>query len=309
MIEVKNLEKTYDEFKALDNVSFNIANQGITGLLGPNGAGKTTTMKILTGFLAPTRGTVLIDGLDLKSDVDKIKYKIGYLPENNPLYQDMNVIEYLEYVADLKKVSIKDKKEQIRKVINDCGLQEKLYQDISKLSKGYRQRVGLAQSLLGNPDILILDEPTVGLDPNQIVEIRELIKKIGKEKMVILSSHILAEVEATCDNVIIINKGKIVASGTANELKSQASGQTKITLVVEKGYQGNIIELIKSFEGVVDIVLQNSTENEEKYEITTKSEVDLRRNIIRNLADNSINLLEISRREMKLEDVFSHLTK
>ena len=243
-IEVKNLTKFFGKTRVLDNLSFNIDKGEIIGFLGPNGAGKTTTMRILTGFLAPSSGDVRIGGLEVLEHTLSIRKKIGYLPENNPLYLDMKVFEYLEFIASTK--NIPDSKSEIRRVVRVCGLTDRMGQTIGELSKGYRQRVGLAQALLGDPEIIILDEPTSGLDPNQIMEIRNLIKKIGETKTIILSTHILSEIQATCNRAIIINKGKIVASGTTDELISQARGRTKIRAVI----QGSRHEKQKKHESI-----------------------------------------------------------
>ena len=224
-IVVENLTKKYGSQRAVDNISFEVKTGEVLGFLGPNGAGKTTTMKILTCFMAPNDGDAKINGLSIHEHQDEIKRNIGYLPESNPLYQDMPVLEYLEFVAELQGVPKEKIQERIAEMVILTGLNKEKHKIISELSKGYRQRVGLAQAMIHDPDILILDEPTTGLDPNQIVEIRKLIKELGKEKTVILSTHILPEVEATCDRIIIINNGKIVADGTSEVLRKQAQGQ------------------------------------------------------------------------------------
>ena len=211
MIKVENIDKIYGKFKAVDNVSFHIGKGEIVGLLGPNGAGKTTIMKILTGYHYPTHGTAILNGYSIYDDLLKVKESTGYLPEMAPLYDDLTVIEYLDFMADIRKVPKEHKKREIERVIQECGLSPVVYRSIGKLSKGYRQRTGLAQAIIHSPDILILDEPTTGLDPNQIIEIRKLICDIGKEKTVILSTHILQEVEAVCNRVLILDHGKIVA--------------------------------------------------------------------------------------------------
>src|SRR5690554_477013 len=221
---VKNVTKTYGAQKALDDLSFEVKTGEILGFLGPNGAGKTTTMKAITCYITPNKGDILLGGESVNKSPDKVKRKIGYLPENNPLYLDMPVIDYLNFIGKLQGVSNDNIEAQVKKMVKICGLDLEKHKKIGELSKGYRQRVGLAQALIHDPEVLILDEPTTGLDPNQIIEIRELIKEIGKEKTVILSSHILAEVEATCDRILIIHNGKIVAHGTAEELRRQAHG-------------------------------------------------------------------------------------
>lgn len=221
MIEIKNLTKKFGNNLVLDQLSFSVAKGEILGFLGPNGAGKTTTMKIITSFWQPTDGDILIDGLNTATDSLATRKKIGYLPETVPLYEDMRVLEYLKFIAEVRGLDKKEIKARIKEVIVTCGLIEVLRRPIEELSKGYRQRVGLAQAIMHQPDILILDEPTTGLDPNQIMEIRDLIKAIGREKTVIFSTHILGEVSATCDRVIIINKGKIVGQGSPQELINQ----------------------------------------------------------------------------------------
>ncbi|OGD82888.1 hypothetical protein A2165_00390, partial [Candidatus Curtissbacteria bacterium RBG_13_40_7] len=284
MIKAENLTKNFNDFKALDNISFEINKGEIIGLLGPNGAGKTTTLRILTGFFNPTLGQVKYDGLDIIEDGLKIRQKIGYLPESNPLYDELKVKEYLTYAAQMHNIP-KDKiKEAVNKVIETCGLKEKQNQEISKLSKGYKQRVGLAQSLIHNPEILILDEPTEGLDPNQRIEIRDLIKKIGLEKTVILSSHVLSEVEATCSRVLIINQGKIVASGSPDELKSQSTTQTKIFLKVD-GPQDKIVEEIKKLDGIERIISAKKEGNLVNLELETDSTKELRKPLVHLISD------------------------
>lgn len=224
-IVIENLSKKYGAQRAVDNISFNVKTGEILGFLGPNGAGKTTTMKMITNYISIGEGEISIGGKSIKDDPDELKKHIGYLPENNPLYLDMPVIDYLEFCASLQGVEKSRVQERIREMVNKCGLNAEKHKKIGELSKGYRQRVGLAQAMIHDPAILILDEPTTGLDPNQIVEIRKLIRDLGKEKTVILSTHILPEVEATCDRILIINKGKIVADGTSETLRAQAQGQ------------------------------------------------------------------------------------
>lgn len=308
MISIENLTKNYGSFKALDDISFEVKKGEILGLLGPNGAGKTTTLRILTGYFNPTLGKVTFDGLDIIEDSLKIKQKIGYLPENNPLYEEFKVKEYLNYVAEIHNVSKSHMQDAVTKVIQTCGLEEKQNQEISKLSKGFRQRVGLAQALIHNPDVLILDEPTEGLDPNQRIDIRTLIKKIGAEKTVILSSHVLSEVDATCDRVIIINQGKIVASGTPEELKTQVKSQTTIHLKAEAPAEQLTAALVK-LAGVSKIIDLKKENNQIKLEIATDPALDLRKNIVHLIIDNHWELLEISRQEKSLEDIFVSVTK
>jgi len=308
MINVENLTKNFNNFKAIDNISFEIQKGEIVGLLGPNGAGKTTTLRILTGFFNPTLGQVKYDNQDILEHSLKIRQKIGYLPENNPLYNELKVKEYLIYAAQMHNLP-KDKiKEAVNKAIEICGLKEKQNQEISKLSKGFKQRVGLAQALIHNPDILILDEPTEGLDPNQRIEIRDLIKKIGSEKTIILSSHVLSEVEATCSRVLIINQGKIVASGSPEELKSQATTQTKIFLKVD-GPQDKIVEEVKKLNGVERIISAKKEGNLVSLGLETDSTKELRKLLVHLIIDNGWELYEISKQEKSLEDIFVKLTK
>ncbi|MCD4681153.1 MAG: ATP-binding cassette domain-containing protein, partial [Bacteroidales bacterium] len=234
-IVVENFTKKFGAQKAVDNISFSVRTGEVLGFLGPNGAGKTTTMKAITTFLAPTEGSISVGNFSIFENPDEVRKLIGYLPDNNPLYADMGVIDYLKFVAELQKIDRNIIKDRILEMIEICGLEGEKHKKIGELSKGYQQRVGLAQALIHDPEVLILDEPTAGLDPNQIVEIRELIRKIGREKTVILSSHILAEVEATCDRIMIINKGKIVADGTSANLRKQAQGREILKISIEEG--------------------------------------------------------------------------
>ena len=224
-ITIDNLVKKYGGQRAVDHISFTVKTGEIVGFLGPNGAGKTTTMRMITGFITPTEGRITVGGMEIADQMDKIKKHIGYLPENNPLYQDMPVIDYLEYVAGLQGIPKENQPVRVAEMIRITGLNPEKHKKISELSKGFRQRVGLAQAMIHDPEILILDEPTTGLDPNQIVEIRKLIRELGRHKTVILSTHILSEVEATCDRILIINRGKIVADGTSDLLRKQARGR------------------------------------------------------------------------------------
>src|SRR5215211_2022460 len=232
-ILVENLTKKYGQQKAVDNISFKINKGEIAGFIGPNGAGKSSTMKMLTSYMAPTSGTIIINDEKIDKDPQKIKKKIGYLPENNPLYSDMAIVDYLKFCAQNQGVEKSQVAAQIKNMIHVCGLNPEKHKRINELSKGYRQRVGLAQALIHDPDILILDEPTTGLDPNQIIEIRSLIKDLGKEKTIMLSSHILSEVEAICDRIIIINFGKIVADNSFEEMKQDVNRQETLIVQIE----------------------------------------------------------------------------
>lgn len=309
MITVERLRKRYGEVLAVDDISFEIKKGEIVGLLGPNGAGKTTTMRIITGFLPATSGEVRVNDADVFSEPLKVKQSIGYLPESAPLYTDMKVQEYLTYIGKMRGMSASQIKKRIKEVCELTGLTPRMRQDIGHLSKGYRQRVGLAQALLHDPEVLILDEPTSGLDPNQIVEIRSLIKNIGKEKTVILSTHILPEAEATCDRVLIINRGKIVASGTSQELRSQHKDQALVRLKIEGTGKG-LPEKLESIDGVVRVMkLDRAVEKGfSLFEIETVAEKDLRKDITQAVVSGGFDLVEVSREGKTLEDVFAALT-
>lgn len=317
MIEVKNLSKTYAAVHALKHVSFSVQRGEILGFLGPNGAGKTTTMKIITGYTAPTEGEVFVNGLSIESHSLEIKRHIGYLPESVPLYDDMTVFEYLDFVADVRLSSSRTKGEQrgvsrseaLRRVISICGLEKTMRRPIGELSKGYRQRTCLAQALIHNPDILILDEPTSGLDPNQIAEIREVLKEIGREKTVILSTHILQEVQAMCNRVIIINEGRIVAHGTTNELERQAQAKQSV-YVKMKGLKEKIHELLLDLPQVEEVT-HKDTEGTDifGFEIVVASESDIREVIFHRAVSANAQILEMRQERVSLEDVFRQLTR
>jgi ABC-2 type transport system ATP-binding protein len=305
-IVVENLTKRYGDQIAVDNLSFKVKTGEILGFLGPNGAGKTTTMKAITAYLYPDSGTVHVGNYSLDKNPEEIKRNIGYLPESNPLYQDMPVIDYLRFVAEIQEIPRNEIDDRLLNVIQSCGLEKEKHKKISELSKGYRQRVGLAQALIHSPEVLILDEPTVGLDPNQIKEIRELIKQIGKEKTVILSSHILAEVEATCDRILIINKGKIVADGSTEELRKQASGKEIYKVTVEGGEVNIVYEALKNMEGadLVDIL----DAEKKTYEVQGAPGSHLAKAIFKVCVDNNWVLTQLTPVETKLEDIFMELT-
>lgn len=305
-IQVENLTKVYGKQKAVDNISFRVHTGEVLGFLGPNGAGKTTTMKAITTFLVPTKGKISVGSYTTKEHPEDVKKHIGYLPENNPLYAEMPVIDYLRFTAELQGVPKARVRERILEMVRLCGLEGEKHKNINELSKGYQQRVGLAQALIHDPDVLILDEPTSGLDPNQIVEIRELIRKIGKEKTVILSSHILAEVEATCDRIMIINKGKIVADGTAKDLRKQAQGKEILQITIEDGDHDSIFRSLQDLDStdIVDPIKGKSG----SFEIQSKPETSSRRAIFDLCVKNSWTLMEMAVFETKLEDVFRELT-
>ncbi len=305
-IIVENLTKKYGTQKAVDNISFRVKTGEVLGFLGPNGAGKTTTMKAITTFLAPDEGTVKVGEFSIDESPDEIKRHIGYLPESNPLYEEMPVLDYLRFVANIEGIAKEKVDDKIREVIDTCGINAEKHKKIMELSKGYKQRVGLAQALIHDPEVLILDEPTTGLDPNQIVEIRELIKKIGKEKTVILSSHILAEVEATCDKIMIINKGKIVADGTASELRKKAQGKEILKVTIEDTDINTAYDALQKLEetDMVDIVDKSSN----TFEVQSKVEKSSRRAVFNLCKENHWVLTQMSFVETKLEDIFRELT-
>lgn len=307
MIEVVNLSKHYGDKKAVDNVSFKAEDGEILGFLGPNGAGKSTTMNILTGYISCTSGKALIDGIDILENPVKAKQKIGYLPEIPPLYVDMTVKEYLYFIYDLKKCKLP----KISHLKDICGLVkiDHVYNRLIKnLSKGYRQRVGLAQALVGNPKVLILDEPTVGLDPKQIIEIRTLIKKLGKNHTVILSSHILSEVQAVCDKIIVINEGKIVANDTEENLSHRLTGDHKLMCKIE-GNKDNVMRAIQSIEGVDRVYCDAEHKNNvSEFRIEAKEGKDIRKALFKKVAENGWYLLELKSSELSLEDIFLKLT-
>jgi len=303
-IEVEQLTKTYGSQKAVDDISFRVKTGEILGFLGPNGAGKSTTMKIITCFIKPTNGTVKLDGIDIHEDPLGVRKKIGYLPENTPLYQDMSIIDYLAFTAGLQQVERREIQKRIREMIDVCGLGPEKHKYIGELSKGYRQRVGLAQALIHDPDILILDEPTTGLDPNQIAEIRDLIKEIGKEKTVMLSSHILKEVEATCDRIIIINRGKLVADGSTEELTKKATGAGQF-LVDIKPLDGkdDIKHYLLTLSSVSDVLSENGL-----WRVISKPDLPVQEEIFRLCVDKNWILMQLTPVESSLEDVFRELT-
>lgn len=305
-ILVENITKKFGAQKAVDNVSFHVKTGEILGFLGPNGAGKTTTMKAITCFLYPDEGDIKVGGVSIWENPDEIKKNIGYLPENNPLYHEMPVIDYLYFVTELYEMPKKIARERILEMINVCGLEGEKHKKIGELSKGYKQRVGLAQALIHDPKVLILDEPTTGLDPNQIIEIRELIRKIGREKTVLLSSHILAEVEATCDRIVIIHKGKIVADGTPEQLRKQAQGREILKVTIEDGDVNEIFKALQQLPEVevVDIVSKSNCQ----FEVQSKENKSSRRSIFDMCVKNKWYLTEMTFSETKLEDIFRELT-
>ncbi len=305
-IKIENLSKRYGPQRAVDNISFEVKAGEILGFLGPNGAGKSTTMKMITGYLSVGDGTIFIGGKKLQESGDEIKRHIGYLQENNPLYLDMPVIEYLGFCAALQGVEKGLINERIRKMVSVCGLNAEKHKKIGELSKGYRQRVGLAQALIHDPEILVLDEPTTGLDPNQIVEIRKLIREIGKEKTVILSTHILPEVEATCDRILIINKGRIVADGTSETLRKQATGTELIKVRIEDAPAAEIQKALEQLNNVAKVDLNDVAMN--RFEIQSKSGLSSTRAVFKLCAEKNWVITEMIPLETRLEDVFRNLT-
>ena len=309
-IKVSNLTKYYGNYLAVDNISFEAKKGEILGFLGPNGAGKSTTMKIITTYLPPTSGTVVVDGFDVEDKSLEVRKKLGYLPELNPLYYDMTPVEYLDFVAKLDGVPAGEIKKKREEMIRVCGLESMRKKDIGTLSKGYKQRVGLAQAMINNPDVLILDEPTSGLDPNQIIEIRNLIKKLGKEKTVILSTHILSEVTATCNRVIIINKGKIVADGTPEELQAKSKGQSLITLEVKNNCDKNTLSgSLKEIRNVNKVEFVKDTGDSFVFNIYGDKGSDLREVISNKVTQQKATVLSMQAKQSSLEDIFRELTK
>ena len=309
MIEVENLVKRYGNHLAVDHLSFQVEKGQIYGFLGPNGAGKSTTMNIMTGYIAASEGSVKIDGHDILKEPEEAKKSIGYLPEIPPLYTDMTVGEYLQFVAELKKVPRAERKEQIAQAMQTVMIEDKKNSLIKNLSKGYKQRVGLAQAILGNPEVIILDEPTVGLDPKQIIEIRELIKHLGEQHTVILSSHILSEVAAVCDKIMIISKGKLVACDTPEGLKRMMDAKAQIQLEV----LGTAVALSEALSGLKDVEVESITVSEQDSEVVsatlhTPKNVDVRKELGRSLLENGLPVLSMNRVEKSLEDIFLQLT-
>lgn len=310
-ITVRNLTKLYGDQKAIDGISFDVKTGEILGFLGPNGAGKTTTMKIITCYMPPNAGTVEVDGLNIEEHALEVRRKIGYLPENNPLYHDMNVLEYLEYAAQLHGMNGKQIPHRIKEMVHVCGLESVRHKDIGELSKGFRQRVGLAQAMIHDPDVLILDEPTSGLDPNQIVEIRNLIKQLGRAKTVILSTHILPEVQATCDRVLIINEGKIVADGTPEQLQQEFRGAESLTLELRTNSADplqHVSPKLRSLPGVGSVELLSQHNGTARFMLHVEKGADVRESTFRMAVAEGWVILEMHRKATTLEEVFHKLT-
>lgn len=299
-IRIDNLSKSYGAQKAVDHISFEVKTGEILGFLGPNGAGKTTTMKMITNYLEPDSGQIILDGDSV--DSGKHRKNIGYLPEHNPLYEEMPLMDYLGFCAEIQGIPSTQILDRIHHMIKLCGLDLEKHKKINELSKGYRQRVGLAQAMIHDPAVLILDEPTTGLDPNQIVEIRDLIRRLGREKTVILSTHILPEVEATCDRILIINRGKIVADGTADTLRKQSQGQQILRLKIEN-FDPAVHEAILNLPSVASVDVSNDV-----IEVQSLNDLSSNKAIFQLCAANNWPILEMTPMETKLEDIFRDLT-
>ena len=307
MIEVKNITKRYGKAVAVENISFTIEDGEIVGLLGPNGAGKSTTMNILTGFLEQTEGEVIIDGFDTLKKPKKAKKEIGYMPDGVPLYTDLTVKEFVTYMAEIKQVDRKTRKEKVEKIIEQTGLKDVEKKLIKNLSRGYKQRVSMAGALVGEPKILILDEPTVGLDPKQITEIRNLIKELGKTHTVILSSHILSEVSQICNKVVIINKGKIVAVDTPENLENKVNNNNCIYVMVEDT-ENKVEEIKDKIKGVKKIELvEENKDGTKQYLIEAEKDIDIRKTIFSEFAKENITIFEMKKADTTLEDAFMKL--
>ena len=307
MIQVENITKKYGSFTAVNNINFEIDEGEIVGFLGPNGAGKSTTMNMITGFIEPTSGRIIVDGYDISKKPRKAKRQIGYMPEGVPLYSDLTVKEFVTYMAELKGVPKKEKKDKVQKAIEETGLQDVQNKLTRNLSRGYKQRVSMAGALVSNPKVIILDEPTVGLDPKQVTEIRALIKELGKEHTVILSSHILSEVSQICNRVIIINNGQIVAVDTPENLEKKVVTDNSVYVTVEdtENKMDTIIEKLPEIKEV-KLITENE-DNTKKYMITANSDIDLRKNIFETFAKEGITIFEMKKSDVTLEDAFMQL--
>lgn len=307
MIEVKNVTKKYGSFTAVDNINFTVKDGEVVGFLGPNGAGKSTTMNMITGFIEPTDGSIIINGYDIVKKTKKAKKQIGYMPENVPLYVDLTVKEFVSYMAELKLVERKNRKEEVKQAIEETGLQEVQNKLIRNLSRGYKQRVSMAGALVGNPEVLILDEPTVGLDPKQIIEIRNLIKKLGEKHTVILSSHILSEVSQICEKVIIINKGKIIAIDTPTNLEEKTKEQNILYVTVEDN-DDNMPKIKEKIKDIKQLeMIKDNDDGTKQYKIVSDEDKDIRKNLFDVLPKQGITIFELKKAESTLEDAFIKL--
>lgn len=307
MIEVKNITKKYGNNTAVDNITFEVKDGEVVGFLGPNGAGKSTTMNMITGFIEPTQGKIIVNGNDISKKPKKAKRQIGYMPENVPLYYELTVKEFVTYMAELKFVKRKDRKEEVQRVLKETGLEEVQKKLIRNLSRGYKQRVSMAGALVGNPDVIILDEPTVGLDPKQITEIRNLIKELGKKHTVILSTHILSEVSQICERVVILNKGKIIAVDTPENLEKMTKEKNGICITVEdpKNNMRNLKDKIPQIEKI-DMIKDNE-DGTKQFVITSSEGIDLRKKMFDILPKEDITIFELKKTETTLEDAFIKL--
>lgn len=309
MIQIDHLTKRFDDTIAVDDISLEITKGEVVGLLGPNGAGKTTTLRVLTGYLPPTDGTIHVDEHDIRTDVLAAKKRIGYLPESAPLYPHMLVHDYLVYVARMHELSDDDAMDRIRELADICDIRDVMHKPVNALSKGYKQRVGLAHAMMSDPEILVLDEPTSGLDPNQIIEIRDIIKRVGKEKTVVFSTHILSEAEATCDRIVIIHKGKIVADDATENLKRDASDRYTIKLELTNTTKDQPAAIFEPIEGVVDVRSGEQLGNTLPVTLTCEGSRDVRPDVYQKLKETDWGLLEFHRETHSLETIFRELTK
>ncbi len=307
MIRIENLSKNYGDVKAVQSISFSLNDGEIVGFLGANGAGKSTTLKMMTGYLTPTSGNVFVNDKNIIDDCIDIQKQIGYLPELNPLYFEMKVHEYLKFHAEIRGIEDSDFNEALKRVVSECGLQGVVHRTVGNCSKGYKQRIGLAAAMIHDPKVLILDEPVTGLDPNQIVEIRSLIKKLGKEKLVLMSSHILQEIQATVDRIIIIDQGKIVADGTSEELIADSKGMTKLKLEILDGDENDI----KNMEATIPSVTVQGIEKQKQsilVQIEYQNTSDPRQDIFKYAVEKNWVITEMSVHKRNLEDLFRNLT-
>lgn len=306
MIEIQDLIKNYGSTHAVKGINLSINSGEVLGLLGPNGAGKSSTLRILTGYLEPTQGTIKVKGIDVRENALEVKKLIGYLPESAPLYSDMLVFDYLHYIAEIRELEKSEISNRLKELSTLCGIKNVMHKSINSLSKGYKQRVGLAQAMMDDPEILVLDEPTTGLDPNQIVEIRNIIKEIGKRKTVIFSTHILSEAEATCDRIVIINNGKVAADGTSNELKKQLAGEVKIDLTLTNGTEDEAKSLLDSITSIESYTVSKEEEN---LVISIFSVNDIRKDVYLKIKESDFIILNFNLEVKSLENIFRKLTQ
>ena len=307
MIEIKNLVKYYGDIKAVDNISFDVKAGEVLGFLGPNGAGKSTTMNILTGAISASSGTVKIDGFDILEEPEKAKAKVGYLPEQPPLYTDMTVFEYLTFIADLKLVPKNEQLDHLAKIMTQLKISDVRNRLINNLSKGYKQRVGVAQALVGDPDVIILDEPTVGLDPKQIKDIRNVIRSLGKKHTVIISSHILSEIQATCDRVVIIANGKLAYQSDINALGEVSGDSNKVEITVKDNVD-SAYRLLKTFSEIKNVERINKSRGETVFIYETAPDIDIREKVFKAFADSKLSMLGMREFNATLEDIFLKVT-